>query len=54
MVKCCVAAGCSNTYTDTVSLFKFPKDPVLGQKWVKNVQRTRVQWSGPSEYSVTL
>ena len=52
MVKRCVAAGCSNTYSDNVSLFKFPKDPVLRQKWVKNVQRTRAQWSGPSEYSV--
>ena len=52
MVKRCVAAGCSNTYSDNVSLFKFPKDPVLRQKWVKNVQRTRAQWSGPSEHSV--
>lgn len=52
MVKRCVAAGCSNTYSDNVSLFKFPKDPVLRQKWVKNIQRTRAQWSGPSEHSV--
>lgn len=52
MVKRCVAAGCSNTYSDNVSLFKFPKDPVLRQKWVNNVQRTRAQWSGPSEHSV--
>ena len=52
MVKRCVAAGCSNTYSDNVSLFKFPKDPILRQKWVKNVQRTRAQWSGPSEHSV--
>ena len=52
MVKHCIAAGCSNTYSDNVSLFKFPKDHVLRQKWVKNVQRTRAQWSGPSEYSV--
>lgn len=52
MVKCCVAAGCSNTYSDHVSLFKFPKDPVLRQKWVKNVQITRARWSGPSEHSV--
>ena len=52
MVKRCVAAGCSNTYSDNVSLFKFPKDPVLRQKWVKNVQKTRAQWSGPSEHSV--
>ena len=28
MVKRCVAAGCSNTYSDNVSLFKFPKGPV--------------------------
>ena len=52
MVKRCVAAGCSNTYSENVSLFKFPKDPVLQRKWVKQVQRTRAQWSGPSEHSV--
>jgi len=52
MVKRCVAAGCSMTYSDGVSLFKFPKDPVLRQKWIKQVQRTRAQWSGPSEHSV--
>ena len=52
MVKRCVAAGCSNTYSDNVSLFKFPKDPVLRHKWVKNVQRTRAQWNGPSDHSV--
>ena len=27
MVKHCVAAGCSNTYSDNVSLFKFPQGP---------------------------
>ena len=52
MVKRCVAAGCSNTYSDKVSLYKFPKDPVLREQWVKQVQRTRAKWSGPSEYSV--
>lgn len=52
MVKSCVAANCSNTYRDGVSLFKFPKDPALRQKWIKNVQRTRAKWSGPSEHSV--
>ena len=52
MPKRCVAAGCSNTYSDKVSLFKFPKDPVLRQQWVKQVQRTRAEWSGPSEHSV--
>ena len=52
MVKRCVAAGCSNTYSDNVSLFKFPRDPILRQQWVKQEQRTRAQWSGPSEHSV--
>ena len=52
MVKSCVAANCSNTYGHNVSLFKFPKDPALRQKWIKNVQRTRANWSGPSEHSV--
>ena len=52
MVKRCVAAGCSNTYSDNVSLFKFPKDQILRQQWVKQVQRTRAKWSGPSEHSV--
>ena len=52
MVKQCVAAGCSNTYKDNVSFFKFPRDPVMQQKWVKQVQRTRAEWSGPNEHSV--
>ena len=50
MVKRCVAAG-SNTHSDDVSLFKFLKEPVLRQKWVKQVLRTRALWS-PSEHSV--
>ena len=52
MPKRFVAAGCSNTYSNKVSLFKFPKVPVLRQKWVKQVQRTRAEWSGPSDHSV--
>ena len=52
MVRRCVAAGCTNTYSDNISLYKFPRDPVLRHKWVKQVQRTRSQWSGPSEHSV--
>ena len=52
MVKRCVAAGCSNTYRENLSFFKFPRDPVMRQKWVKQVQRTRAEWSGPSEHSV--
>ena len=52
MVKNCVAANCSNTYGHGVSLFKFPKNRALRQKWIKNVQKTRVNWDGPSEHSV--
>ena len=32
MVNRCVAAGCSNTPSDRVSLFKFPSDGVLRHK----------------------
>ena len=52
MVKHCVAAGCSSTYSDGVSLFQFPRDSVLRQQWSQQVRRTRAQWSGLSEYSV--
>ena len=44
MVNRCVAAGCSNTPSDLVSLFKFPNDATLRRKWEKQVQRTRAQW----------
>ena len=52
MVKRCVSAGCSKTYRDGVSLYAFPRDPSIRQQWVKQVQRTRAQWSGPTEHSV--
>lgn len=52
MVKRCVAAGCSNTYRDGVSLFLFPKDHARRLQWIKQVQRTRAEWKGPSEHSV--
>ena len=45
MGRRCVAARCSNTHSDNVSMHKFPKDPELRQKWEKQVQRTREQWS---------
>ena len=51
MVKRCVAANCSDTYKDGVSLFKFPKDKKLRQLWKKQVQRTRAKWKGPSDFS---
>ena len=45
MGRRCVAAGCSNTHSDTISMHKFPKDPELRLKWEKQVQRTRERWS---------
>ena len=39
-----MAAGCSNTPSDRVSLFNIPSDGVLRRKWEKQVQRTRAQW----------
>ena len=44
MVNRCVAAGCSNTSNDRVSLHKFPKQRALRTKWEKQVQRTRAHW----------
>ena len=45
MGRRCVAAGCSNTHSDNISMHKFPKDPEVRQKWEKQVQRTREKWS---------
>ena len=42
MVKSCVAANCSNTYGHGISLFKFPKDPELRQKWIREPERRGV------------
>lgn len=51
MVNRCVAAGCSNTPSERISLHKFPADLKLREKWVKQVRRTRAQWT-PTKYSV--
>uniref|UniRef100_A0A8C6S6J8 THAP domain-containing protein 1 n=1 Tax=Neogobius melanostomus TaxID=47308 RepID=A0A8C6S6J8_9GOBI len=48
----CVAGFCSNTHKDGVSLFKFPKEPELHLKWVKQVRRTREQWTPSSSSSL--
>lgn len=45
MVNRCVAAGCSNTPSERVSLYKFPSDPRIREKWVKQVKRTRAKWN---------
>ena len=44
MVNRCVAAGCSNTPSDRVSLLKLPSNGVLRRTWEKQVQRTLAQW----------
>uniref|UniRef100_A0A3B3HLG8 THAP domain-containing protein 1 n=1 Tax=Oryzias latipes TaxID=8090 RepID=A0A3B3HLG8_ORYLA len=38
----CVAAGCSNTSSESVSVYKFPKRETLLKQWTKQVQRTRL------------
>jgi len=48
----CIAAGCSNTNEDGVSLFGFPKDETLKCQWTRQVKRTRAEWPGPTQYSV--
>ena len=52
MVQYCIAACCSNTRSDGISLFKFPSDPVLREKWTREVKRMRDRWSGPTKHSV--
>ena len=52
MVKRCIAARCSNTNADGVSLFRFPRDPSLRTKWNKQVQRTCADWKDATKYSV--
>ena len=39
------------TPSDTITLFKFPNDPVLREKWVKQVRRTHAEWTA-TEHSV--
>ena len=51
MGKNCVVAGCSKTHKKGASLFKFPTEKTLRMKWIKQVQRTRVDWKEPSAYS---
>ena len=50
MVKRCIAAGCSNTYKQNVSLFIFPRDPTLTERWTRQI-RTPAGWSGPTATS---
>ena len=46
--KCCVPA-CTGNYssaTEKVSVFRFPKDPVLREKWIRNIPRD------PKDYTI--
>ena len=52
MVKRCIAAGCSNTHADGVSLFSIPRNPSLHAQWNKQVQRTRADLRNATDYSV--
>ena len=44
MPKTCVAASCSITPADGISVFQFPKDPKLRSKWTKHVLETRANF----------
>ena len=41
----CVAAGCSCTAIPGIAPYKFPKVPVLGKQWERQVQRMRAKWT---------
>ena len=45
----CAAGGCSNTYKDGVSFFKFPKNQPRRRCWINKVLTTRDEWTA-SEY----
>ena len=47
----CVADACGNMPSDSVSLFRFPKEPHLCDLWTRQVQRTRANWK-PTSASV--
>lgn len=51
MPKRCVAANCSNITTDSIRLFRFPKEESLRRQWTAQVKRTRADWSGPTVYT---
>ena len=53
MPKRCVAANCSNTIADGVSLFRFPRDAARRRQWVLQVKRTRARWDFPAVYNAS-
>ena len=52
MVNRCCVGNCSNTNSPEISLFRFPADQVVRSKWIEQIKRTRVKWSGPGQYSL--
>ena len=50
----CVAAGCSNTTKDGVSLHRFLSDPKYTRIWTTKVKLTRAKWSGPTETLILI
>ena len=53
MPKRCVAANCSNTIADGLSLFRFPIDAARRRQWVLQVKRTRARWDFPAVYNAS-
>ena len=53
MVKRCIAAGCSNTYKQNVSLFIFPRDPTVGPGKYERRVRDGADPQRPHTYAVT-
>ena len=47
----CVAASCSNTTKDGVSLHQFPSDPKYRRIWTTKVKLTRAKRSGLTDHS---
>ena len=50
--KRCIAALCSDTYQDGVSLHYFPKNEALAKRWSSQVKKSRADWTKHSKHSV--
>ena len=53
MPKRCVAVNYSDTITDSVSLFRFPRYVARRRQWVLQVKRTLARWDFPVVYNAT-
>ena len=51
MGRRCIAAGCSNTTKNGVSLHKFPSDKRIRKQWILQIKKNRADWSDPTAYS---